>query len=441
MKKKAQAAQNSFTDRRDFLKGSAAILGGVFISSALPVDVGESAGGNDKLKIALIGCGSRGAGAAVNALRTKRNVELVAMADVFRDRLDTTYEAITHIEDIKNLINVPEENKFIGFDAYEKAIALADVVLLVTPAAFRPMHFEAAVNAGKHVFMEKPLASDAPGLRKVLAAGELAKNKNLKVLVGLQNRYDPNFAELVGKLKAGAIGNIVSMTDYYLIGPVNQVMRQPGQTEIQYQLRNWRYFNWIWAGSPAGLQIHNTDIVNWVKGSYPVRAQGMGGRSALKGPEHGNIFDHFFIEYEYADGTRLYSQIRHIAGTWNKGGASFLGTKGTASLKGGIKDVKGNQIWKGSNDGDAFQIEHDKFFAAIHNNKPMNDTQWGAMSTMTTIMGRMAVHSGKMVEWDEALNSELTLVPEKFSWDMEAPAKPDEKGNYPVPVPGQSLVI
>ena len=168
----------------------------------------------------------------------------------------------------------------------------------------------------------------------------------------------------------------------------------------------------------------------------------MGGRSSLKGPEHGDVFDHFFIEYEYADGTKLNSQIRHITGTWNKSGPYFQGTRGTASLQDGIRDSKGNLTWKGKKDpGDAYQIEHDQFFSAIRNNKPMNDTQWAAMSTMTAIMGRMAVHSGKMVEWEEAFNSELALVPEKFTWDMDPPAKPDENGNYPVPVAGQSPVL
>ncbi|MEP7107935.1 MAG: Gfo/Idh/MocA family oxidoreductase [Ferruginibacter sp.] len=441
MKKKNKDIRTIFTDRREFLKGSAAILGGAFISATLPAEMRAHTITADKLKIALIGCGSRGAGAALNALSTKGNVELVAMADVFKDRLDTTYNNLIEIGEIKNSVNVPAENKFVGFEAYEKAIALADLVLLVTPAAFRPIHFEAAIKAGKHVFMEKPLASDSPGIRRILATGEQAEKKNLKVLVGLQNRYDSNFQELVTQVKAGIIGNIVSMTEYYMIGPVNKVLRQPGQTEIQYQLRNWRYFNWIWTGSPAGLQIHNTDVVNWVKGSHPVRAQGMGGRTSLKGPEHGDIFDHFFIEYEYADGSKLNSQIRHVNGTYNKSGPYFLGTRGTASLQGGIKDEQGKLIWKNPDKGDAYQNEMDKLFDAVRNNKPMNDTQWGAMSTMTAIMGRMAAHSGKMVEWDDAFNSELKLVPEKFSWDMEPPAKPDENGNYIVPVCGQSPVL
>ncbi len=440
MKEKLQAPNNTFIPRRNFLKDSAIVLGGTIIGAGLPVNLRAAGGNGDSLKIALIGCGARGLGATVNALMTKGKVELVAMADVFKNNLDKAYSTLLKIDKIKESVKVPEKNRFVGFDAYQKAIALADVVLLATPPAFRPMHFEEAVQAGKHVFMEKPLASDAPGIRKIVATGQLATRKNLKVVVGLQNRYDPGFIEMVKRLKNGAIGDIVSASDYYLIGPVTRIPRQAGQTEMEFQMRNWRNFNWLWAGSPAGLQIHNTDIVNWVKGSYPVRAQGMGGRSYLNDPEYGDIFDHFFIEYEYADGTKLNSQIRHISGTWNKGGAYFLGTKGSGNLEAGIKDLSGNLIWKfqEENWGDAYQIEHDKLFAAIRNNMPINDTEWAAMSTMTTILGRMAAHSGKMIEWDDAFKSDLTLFPKKLSWDTEELIKPDKDGNYAVPIPGQS---
>ena len=396
----------AFSARRDFLKDSAKMSGGVLLSSTLGNTAGAWTFADSPIKIALIGCGSRGAGAVLNALSAKGNAVLVAMADVFKDKLDETYDTLLKVGRIKEFVKVPDNQKFVGFDAYQKAIACADVVLLVTPPAFRPLHFEAAVKAGKHVFMEKPLASDAPGIRQILETGKEASRKNLKVVVGLQNRYDPGYQEMVKKLKEGAIGRIISATDYYLIGPVTLIPRQPGQTEMEFQMRNWRYFNWLWAGSPAGLQIHNTDIVNWVKGSYPIRAQGMGGRSSLNGPDQGDIFDHFYIEYEYADGSKLNSQIRHISGTWNKGGATFQGATGSASLQAGIKNAKGEQIWRNPNKDseNAYQIEHDVLFKAIRNNTPLNDTEWGAMSTMTTILGRMAVHSGKMVEWDEALN-------------------------------------
>ena len=443
MKQESANTGGIFSARRDFLKGSATLLGGTLLGSALPFDARSWTFNNNPIKIALVGCGNRGAGAAVNALSTKANVVLVAMADVFRDKLDAAYDNLLEIETIKDAVKVPEQNKFVGFDAYEKAIALADVALLVTPAAFRPLHFEAAVKAGKHVFMEKPLACDAPGIRRILATGELATKKNLKVVVGLQNRYDPGFKAMVKALQQGAIGKIVSFTDYYLIGPIKQVLRKPGQTELEYQMRNWRYFNWLWAGSPAGLQIHNTDIVNWVKNDYPVRAQGLGGRSSLSGPAHGDIFDHFFIEYEYADGTKLNSQIRHISGTWNKGGTVFQGANGTASLQDGIKDGNGKSIWenKYADAESPYQVEHDVLFRAIKTNTPLNDTEWAAKSTMTTILGRMAVHSGKMIEWDEAINSSLTLSPDILSWDAEPPAQPDKDGKYPIPVPGLSKAL
>lgn len=443
MKKEVKTCKSLSYTRRDFIKGSGTLLGGTLIGATLPLNVSAFVAGDDLLKIALIGCGARGAGAAVNALRASENVKLVAMADAFRDKLDETYDNLNKIEDIKKSIDVPEEHKFVGFDAYGKAIALADVVLLVTPPAFRPLHFEAAVQAGKHVFMEKPLASDAPGIRQVLAAGELAKKKDLRVQVGLQNRYDPGYREMVRRLHGGEIGDIVSISDYYMVGPVKLVPRQEGQTEMEYQMRNWRHFNWLWAGSPAGLQIHNTDIVNWVKESYPIRAQALGGRSSFSGPEHGDIFDHFFVEYEYADGSKLNSQIRTVKGTFNKGGAFFQGTEGTGNIREGIKDRSGKSLWRnrGKDNGNPYQLELDQLFAAIRNGTPLNDTEWGAMSTMTTIMGRMAAHSGQLVEWEDAFNSELSLLPEKFAWDANPPVMPDEKGNYPVPVPGESPVL
>ncbi len=442
MEKTCDLSDNKTASRREFIKSSTAVMGSMLLSP-LPVEASAYVAGSDTLTVALIGCGKRGAGAVVEALRTQDNVKLVAMADAFRDRLDETYHNLRQVADIKDRVVVAEEQKFVGFDAYQKAIALADVVLLATPPAFRPVHFEAAVHAGKHVFMEKPLASDAPGIRKVLAAGALAKKKNLSVVVGLQNRYDPVYQEFVSRLQDGAIGDIVSSTCYYMIGHVNLVPRQPGQTEMEYQMRNWRYFNWLWAGSPAGLQIHNTDVVHWVKGSYPVRAQGMGGRASYHGPEYGDIFDHFYIEYEYADGSKLHSQIRTIDGTWNNGGSFFQGTQGTGEVSKGIQDLAGKTLWKkrGLKEVNPYQKEHDELFAAIRNGTPINDTEWGAKSTLTTLMGRMAAHSGQIIHWEEALNATLSLVPDPIGWDTKPPTVPGEDGNYPVPIPGKTKVL
>jgi predicted dehydrogenase len=430
--------------RRKFLGSSAALVGGTLLS---PLSVRASAhvAGSDMLKLALIGSGARGAGTVRDAIQTDGPVELVAMADVFRDRIDNSYNNLKRAERIKDYIKVPEEHKFVGLDAYKEAIELADVVLLASPPAFRPFHFEAAVRAGKHVFMEKPLASDAPGIRKVLAAGREADRKGLKVVVGLQSRYAYRHNELVKRIHDGQIGELTSARCHYMISGINLVPREEGQTELEYQLRNWRHFCWLWAGSPAALTIHMTDVVNWVKGSYPVRAFGTGGRSVFKGPERGDVYDNFYIEFEYADGMRLHSTTRHFEGAWNNRGVYFHGTKGTANHHAAmgdttIKNLKGDEVWRyeGRDDPSPFQVEHDVFFAAIREGKHHNDTEWGAYSTLTDIMGRMAVHSGSLIEWDQALNSDVVLVSENLTFDSPPPAQPDEYGNYPYPIPGQN---
>lgn len=435
--------ENTGLSRRRFIRNSAALVGGAYVSS-LPVSAGAYVSGSETLKIGLVGCGGRGTGAAVQALRTEGPVELVAMADIFRDELDESYENLMKVDDVKEFVKVPEDRKFIGFDAYQKAIAEADVVILATPPGFRPKHFEACIEAGKHVFMEKPLSSDAPGIRRLLKAGKLADEKNLSVVVGLQNRYHEGYQELVKRLAGGEIGDIHSARCKYLIGGLTLHPKLPGQTELEFQLRNWHYFNWLWAGAPAGLMIHYTDIVHWAKGMYPVRAQGVGGRAALHSPDHGDIYDHFYIEYEYEDGSILHSEIRHIDGTWNHTGIDFQGTKGSAVMKEPvIRSLAGEVLWRYRNPDapNPYQKEHDELFASIRSGKPINDTEWGTMSSMASILGRMAAHSGKVIEWDEAFNSDLELVPDDLTFDSVPPVLPDQHGRYPVPVPGQAKVV
>lgn len=443
---KTEKKEKTGISRRKFLGNTAALAGGALLA---PLSVGASAhvAGSDTLKLALIGSGGRGAGAVRDAIQTEGPVELVAMADVFRDMIDTSYDNLRRNERIKDYINVPEEHKFVGMDAYKQAIELADVVILATPPAFRPFHFEAAVQAGKHVFMEKPLASDAPGIRKILAAGKLADQKGLKVVVGLQNRYGQNQNELIRRIHNGDIGDITSAICHYMIRDISLIPRQPGQSEMEYQLRNWRHFCWLWAGSPAALTIHYTDIVNWAKGSWPVRAFGTGGRSVYKGPERGDVYDNFYVEFEYADGTRLHSTTRHGAPGYTSRECSFQGTKGSArhgvGSFAGIRNLKGDVVWR-FEEGDlpsSLQVEHDVLFDAIRNGKHVNDTERGAYSSLTEIMSRMAVHSGDLIEWDEALNSDVVLVPENLTMNSPAPALPDEDGNYPFPVPGSKTGI
>ncbi|MFW6157513.1 MAG: Gfo/Idh/MocA family protein [Balneolaceae bacterium] len=442
----SSSKKNGNISRRKFLKNSVALTGASLLA---PLSIGASAyaGGSDKLKLALIGSGGRGTGAVVDALQADDSVELIAIADVFKDMVDRSYKALVADESRRKQINVPEEHKFAGLDAYKHAIALADVAILATPPAFRPLHFEAAVNAGKHVFMEKPLATDAPGIRRILAAGKQAEQRGLSVVAGHQYRYARLFQKLMDRIHRGTIGEVRSMTCNYLLAGISIIPRQEGQTELEYQLRNWRCFEWLWGGSPAGLTIHFEDIAHWAKGSYPIRAFGTGGRAALKGPEHGNIYDHYYIDYEYEDGTRLHSRTRHIPGCWTNRSLSFVGSDGTANLTAGtdteIKNLQGELIWshQATEDPDPYQTEHEVLFKAIRSEEPVNDTEWAALSSMTSIMGRMAVQSGKLIEWDDAFNSDLVLVPDDLSFDSQPPVLPKENGYYPVPEPGGEIKV
>ncbi len=427
-------------NRRSFIKQSAALAGGIIVQP-FPVSQGAYVGGSDIIKVGLVGCGDRGTGAAVQALKASPNVRLTAMCDVFADQVTDCYNKMENIPEVKSQLEVQEDLRFSTFDGYKKVIEVCDAVILATPPGFRPEHFEEAVRAGKHVFMEKPLASDAPGVKRILAAGKKAEAKNLKVVVGLQNRYDPNYHDLVQRLQNGAIGDIVSSECYFMKGQYEIVPRSVLGSELAFQIKNYHFFNWLWAGGPAGLQIHNTDVVNWVKGAYPIQAQGMGGRSSISGPDTGEVFDHFYIEYLYADGTKIHSQIRVITNAMAKNGVYFNGSKGTASLYDGIKNKKGKNIWqRDESAGNPYQIEHDRFFEAIMMDKPINDTEYGAKSTLVAIMGRMAAHSGKMVTWEEAKKSETILLQDGMTWDTTPPVVPDENFMYNVPIPGRHRV-
>lgn len=428
--------------RRNFVKGSATVAGGVMVGG-LPLESSAHVAGNGTLKIALIGCGGRGTGAAVQALSVKEDVELVAMADAFKDRLDTSYSNIVEKVEDKKRIKVPEKNKFVGFDGYKAATELADVIILTTPPGFRPIHLEYAVNRDKHIFCEKPLATDAPGIRKVLEVNEIAKQKKLNIVVGLQRHYQTVYRELIKRIHDGQIGDVTSAQAYWNGGGVWVRPREAGQTEMEYQMRNWYYFNWLCGDHIVEQHIHNMDVINWIKQDYPVKAQGMGGRQVRTGKEYGEIFDHHYVEFEYADGTIMNSQCRHIRNTWNKVFEAATGTKGRADSSGTIYDLDGNIVWKhrDRNDPNPYQVEHDELFASIVNGGVINDLENGAKSTMTAILGRMATYSGQMITWDDAINSDNKLVPDEFGWDVLPPVLPDENGFYPIPMPGITKVL
>ncbi len=441
----------STTSRREFVKQTGILAGGLMV---LPSVAGANyfSGADDVIKVALIGCGGRGTGAAMQALITKQNVKLVAMADAFRDRLDECYNALRSDDlsdwsgakgNVKAKVDVPDERKFTGFDAYLKAIPLADVVILATPPGFRPLHFEEAIKQGKHVFMEKPVATDPAGVKKVLESAALARQKKLNVVVGLQRHYQNSYRELFKR--KDMIGDITSAQAWWNNDGVWVKKRQPNQTEMEYQMRNWYYFNWLCGDHITEQHIHNIDVVNWFKGAYPVKAQGMGGREVRKSKDHGEIFDHHFVEFEYADGSILNSQCRHQPKTLSRVDELLVGTKGRIQAGAArIVDSKGKVLYqfdkKGENN--PYQTEHDELFAAIaKGDYKFADAENGAYSTMTSILGRMATYSGQVVEWDKALNSGLSLQPKVYAFDAMPPVLPNQDGFYPVAIPGVTKFV
>ncbi len=434
---------SSSFSRRQFLQTGSSALAGAALLGALPVEQAAHAAGSDLLKIALIGCGKRGSGAASQALTTAGSTRLVAMADVSPENLASGLNTLKTMHADK--IDVPPDRQFTGFDGYQKAAALADVVILATPPGFRPIHFAEAVRQGKHVFMEKPVATDAPGVRQVLAAAEEAKKKNLKVGVGLQRHHKPGYLETLKRIQDGALGELVSLRCYWNGSSRDGVERLPGETEMHYQIRNWYYFTWLSGDHIVEQHVHNIDVCNWIKGAHPVRAQGMGGRQVRNAKRHGQIFDHHVVEFEYADGTRMLSQCRQIRGCWTSISEHVTGTKGTAELNNdrNLFAFKGANSWRFSEKQrmDPYQLEHDDLFAAIRNDKPYNEAEQGALSTMTGILGRMCTYSGQQIEWDDAFNSKIELLPKTFAWDAPTPVVPDANGFYPIAVPGQTKCV
>jgi myo-inositol 2-dehydrogenase/D-chiro-inositol 1-dehydrogenase len=435
---------NTQNQRRDFIKTSAIATGGILMSG--PAWAAGISSVDDTIKIALIGCGDRGTGAAFNALQTKANIKLVAMADAFEDRLEKSYQLLSSKFSTK--VDVPKERRFVGFDAYKKAIALADVVLLVTSPGFRPIHFEEAIKQNKHVFMEKPVAVDSPGVRSVLATAELAKQKKLNVVVGLQRRYQTNYRETLKRIEDGAVGDIVSGQVYWNSGGVWVKDRQPNQTEMEYQMRNWYYFNWLCGDHIVEQHVHNIDIANWVKNAYPVSVQGTGSRAWRTGKKYGEIYDNHAVELTYADGSVIYSQCRHFEGAKNRVDETFQGTKGkvylSANNSGILWDNKGKELFNHDKKGNPnpYQTEHDELFEAITKNQyKFWDAERAAKSCFTAIIGRYATYSGQTIKWDEALQANNSLLPDQFTWDAKPKLAPDADGLYPIAMPGKTKVL
>ncbi len=436
----------SAINRREFLKTSsvaAATTAATATASELAIGKSAHPAGSDVLRIGLIGCGGRGTGAATDAMGADSNTHLVAMADMFEDRLSSSLRSIKN--EFGDRVTVSPETSFTGFDAYQKLLASkVDVVLLATPPHFRPIHLAAAIEAGKHVFCEKPVAVDAYGVRSVLATAELAAKKNLNLVSGLCWRYDLGVLETMKRVLGGEIGDIIAVRETYNTGTLWQRPRQPSWTEMEFQLRNWLYFTWLSGDHIVEQHVHSLDKASWtMHDEPPVRAWGLGGRQVRTDPRFGDIFDHHAVCYEYATGQQVFSYCRQMDGCSSDVADIIFGTKGQASvLKNSISDSKGNTVWqyKGKKPS-MYHLEHVALFNALREGKVLNNGLYMSRSTMLAILGRMVTHSGKTIEWNEAINSQQRYAPDKYAVDGTPPIMPDKTGQYPVAVPGRTGLL
>jgi myo-inositol 2-dehydrogenase / D-chiro-inositol 1-dehydrogenase len=414
--------------RRDFLKTAT--------TAALATAVAESfvtaapVTGSDAIRIGVIGCGGRGSGAVDDALSSSQGVSLVAMGDLFPDRLNEARSRLK--EKFGAAIDVPDDRAFTGFDAYRKVLASdANYIILATPPGFRPAHLTAAVAAGKNIFTEKPVAVDGPGIRAVLAVYEQAKAKGLGIAAGTQRRHQTGYLETMNRIHDGAIGRIVSARCYWNQGFLWKKDREPSWSDAEWQIRNWLYFTWLSGDHIVEQHVHNIDVVNWAMQGHPVKALALGGRQVRTGADFGHIFDHFAVDYEYADGTPLMSMCRQIGGCDGSVSESLAGEKGTSQVD--KYTITGAKAWKfPGKDNRPYQQEHADFIASIRKGAPYNELKTVAESTLTAIMGRMSAYTGKAVTWEQALNSQETLMPANLTLGpLPTP---------PVPMPGQTVL-
>jgi predicted dehydrogenase len=422
------SASSSGSTRRDFLTAAAVGAGLAALTPAV------YAAGSDVLKIGLIGCGGRGTGAATQALLADPNVKLVALGDVFPDRVQYCLTSLNNDGQIAGRIAVTPDTCFSGFDAYKRVIPLCDVVLLATPPHFRPAHLEAAVDAGKHVFCEKPVAVDGPGCRRVLEAARKAKEKNLALVSGLCYRYERAKQEAMKRVHEGAIGDILALRCNYNSKGLWFKKHDPAWSDMEWQIRNWLYFTWLSGDHIVEQHIHSLDKMAWaVSDQDPVSAVGLGGRQVRTGPEYGHIFDHHAVDYEFPNGVHLSAYCRQQDGTYTETSDFVVGSKGTLDVMNHI--ITGVSPWRTPRKNlkdDMYQNEHDALFASIRAGKPINNGDYMTRSTRLAIMGRMATYTGQKITWDQVVNSGEDLSPAKYEWGPLAVP--------PVAIPGKTPV-
>jgi len=436
--KKTKNKQTSGLSRRGFIKASTAAS-----LAALTLDTSRIfAAGSDRLRVGLIGCGGRGTGAARDCVNSSPNVEIVALGDLFKNRVDSSLKNLK--EKVPDNVKVTQDSCFTGFDAYEKVIAFGvDMVILGTPPHFRPQHLEAAVKAGKHVFMEKPVAVDPVGIRSVIASSNLAEQKGLAIVAGTQRRHQAHYLEIMKRIHNGAIGEIVAGQCYWNQGALWvdaakenwKDRKERGWSDMEWQCRTWLFFTWLSGDHIVEQHVHNLDVINWAIGSHPVQCLGMGGRQVRTGPEYGNIFDHFAVEYEYPNGAQVLSMCRQIEGCTNRVSERVAGTNGSAYTDGSNGSIEGPNAYKYEGKSPSPYVqEHADLIAGIREGKPLNEGRRVAESTLTAIMGRMSAYTGRALKWDWAMNaSKLDLTPPEYkSGDLPVP---------PVAIPGKTELI
>jgi len=417
-------------NRRVFLKTSTAAAAGLgFLGNA-------HARANDVIKVGLVGCGGRGTGAADNiceAAGTSYNIKIHALGDVFEDHLNNCRDRIKNSPHSKEKYDVSDDRCFVGLDAYKKVIECCDLVMLATPPGFRPGHIEAVVKAGKHLFAEKPVAVDGTGIRRVLAAAEEANAKKLCIVTGTQRRHQPGYIESMKKIHEGAIGDIVGGQVYWNQGSIWAYKRKPEWSDVEYQLHNWYHFLWLCGDHIVEQHVHNLDVANWAIGAHPVRAVGMGGRQVVGGPEHGQSYDHFAVDYEYPDDLHVMSMCRQIPDCENNVSETIVGSAGRFHSN-GYRFTGKDKGRVRVQDGNAYVHEHRDLLESIVSGNHVNELKRVAESTLTAIMGRMSAYTGKAVTWEQALESKLDTFPKNL----------DIKGHLeepPLPRPGVTELI
>jgi predicted dehydrogenase len=419
--------------RRDFVAKASA--------GALSIAASAHAAGSDIIKVGVIGCGSRGPDAARNAMIADKGVRIVAMGDLMPDRAQEQRSALK--VKFPEQVAVDNDHCFGGLDAYKKVIECSDLVIIANAAKFHPMHMTAAIEAGKHVFVEKPHAIDPAGVKAVRAACAKAKAKSLCVVSGLHSRYQPGYRETVRRIQDGAIGRIVSMEENFLRAPYGVYARRPGLNEVEWQGSNQYHFHWLCGDDVTQSLVHNLDRASWaLKDAAPLKCHGMGGRSTLKGEQYGSVFDHHAVVYEFPDYVRVYALCRTIPGCYNEYSSVWFGSKGSGNLM--ARRIGGENAWAyEGKDIDGHQAEHNELFKALRAGTTINNGDYMARSTLIAIMGQISCYTGQEITWEQISNSDFYFAPkpEEVWAGMEPPVKPDAQGNYPVYIPGVTKLV